>query len=117
MGKVPLGMHYPGPHDLTAKKIRDRMKRIKLGDVIRFDSIKECYGSEQMDRHSATIKANGVVVEHCGGYVMVRLHNGVLESVNYFDIEAVNGHSFPGYIKRTQTTMSLNAMHTRRTWI
>lgn len=87
----------PRPQDLTADKIIDRMKTIHCGDKISFDSYKECYSSDQVDRHSRTIKATGTVVEHCGGYLMVKLRKGVLESVNYFDIEAVNGHRFQGF--------------------
>ena len=101
----------PGPNDLTEEKIINRMKMIHIGDVIRFDSMKECFTSDQVDRHSTTIKANGIVVEHCGGYVMVRLRNGVMESVNYFDIELVNNHGFPGYIRRSQTSASLASLN------
>lgn len=108
------GLLDPGPRDLTAEKILKRMRNIHIGDLIRFDSMKECYTGEQVDRHSATIKATGVVVEHCGGYVMVKLRNGVLESVNYFDIESVNGHGFPGYIQRAQTPSALNAQNYER---
>jgi len=88
----------PGPHDLTEEKILGRMANIHIGDVIQFDSQKECYTADQVDRHSSTIKARGVVEEHHGGYLMVRLRRGLLESVNYFGIQSVNGHSFPGYI-------------------
>jgi hypothetical protein len=109
MGKKYKGPVPPGPRDLTVEKIEKRMKRVHIGDVIRFDSMKECFTADQVDRHSTTIKANGVVVEHCGGHVMVRLRNGLLESVNYFDIESVNGHGFPGYISRRQTPASLEA--------
>lgn len=104
------GPVYPGPQDLTEEKILKRMSSIHVGDVIRFDSMKECFTAEQVDRHSSTIKADGVVVEHCGGYVMVRLRNGIIESVNYFDIEKVNGHGFPGYILRAQTPASLASL-------
>ena len=104
----------PGPRDLTEAKILKRMENVHIGDEIYFDSMKECYIGEQVDRHSSTIKAVGTVVEHCGGYVMVRLRNGVLESVNYFDIEKVNGHGFPGYIKRAQTQTSVNSMNFQR---
>ncbi len=90
----------PRPQDLTEQKIADRMARIFVGDMIKFDSYKETYTAAQVDRHGTTIKTVAPVVEHCGGYVMVRLRNGVLESVNYFDIESVNGHSFPGYIRK-----------------
>lgn len=88
------------PQDLTEQKITDRMARIFVGDMIKFDSYKEAYTAAQVDRHGTTIKTVAPVVEHCGGYVMVKLRNGVLESVNYFDIESVNGHSFPGYIRK-----------------
>ena len=87
----------PGPHDLTAKKIEERMKYIKPGDIIHFDSMKECYYSNQVDRHVTTVRATGEVVENCGGYLMVKLRRGVLESVNYFGIFAVNGSRFSGY--------------------
>ena len=118
-----LGRQYtdlvpPGPRDLTEEKILKRMSKIRIGDTIKFDSMKECYTGDQVDRHSATIKATGTVVEHCGGYVMVKLRRGVLESVNYFDIESVNGHGFPGYIIKGQTPSSINAMNydKRRLW-
>ncbi len=88
----------PGPKDLTAEKIEKMMQAVKVGDEITFDSMKECYLSNQVDRHNSTIKATATVVEHCGGYVMVRLRRGVLESVNYYGIQKVNGISFPGYI-------------------
>ena len=103
VGPVP-----PGPNDLTEEKILKRMRDIHIGDVIRFDSQKECFTVEQVDRHSSTIKADGIVVEHCGGYVMVKLRHGVIESINYFDIEKVNGHGFPGYIKRNSLLTSLS---------
>ena len=90
----------PRPQDLTEQKIADRMARIFVGDLIKFDSYKEAYTPSQVDRHGTTIKAVAPVVEHCGGYVMVRLRNGLLESVNYFDIQSVNGHSFPGYLRK-----------------
>lgn len=90
----------PRPQDLTEEKILQRMSRIFIGDMIKFDSHKECYTAWQVDRNSTTIKTVAPVVEHCGGYVMVRLRHGLLESVNYFDIESVNGHGFPGYIRR-----------------
>ena len=105
-----LGPVYPRPQDLTEEKILKRMSRIHIGDVIRFDSQKECFSADQVDRHCATIKADGRVVEHCGGYVMVKLRRGLLESVNYFDIEKVNGHGFPGYISRAQSAASLASL-------
>jgi hypothetical protein len=110
MAKKYKGPILPGPRDLTVEKILKRMERIHVGDVIRFDSMKECYTADQVDRHSATIKADGVVVEHCGGYVMVKLRRGLLESVNYFDIEKVNGHGFPGYVTRMQSAQSLRSL-------
>ena len=76
----------PGPNDLTAQKIADRMSKIYVGDRIVFDSMKACITSNQCDRHSS-------------GYVMVKL-NRLLESVNYFDIEAVNGKRWPWYLKK-----------------
>ena len=93
-GAVP-----PRPQDLTVEKILDRMKTIYRGDKITFDSYKECYAANQVDRHGSTIKATGTVVENCGGYLIVKLKRGLLETVNYFGIESVNGHRFPGYSK------------------
>ena len=90
----------PGPNDLTVEKIMDRMSRIYVGDMIKFDSMKACYTVNQVDRGSTTIIAVGTVAEHCGGYLMVRLEHGLLESVNYFDIISVNGKSWPWHIKR-----------------
>ena len=87
----------PGPMDLTADKIEERMAYIHPGDVITFDSMKECYTADQVDRYTATIKATGEVVENCGGYLMVKLRRGLLESVNYFGIESVNGVKFRWY--------------------
>ena len=92
---IPLD---PGPNDLTAAIIADRMSRIHVGDKITFDSMKECFTALQVDRHNSTIKASGTVVEHCGGYVMVKLKHGLLESVNYFSIESVNRKRWPWYI-------------------
>ena len=88
-----------------------RMSRIHIGDVIRFDSMKECFTADQVDRHSMTIKADGTVVEHCGAYLIVRLRRGVLETVNYRDIEAVNGHGFSGYVQRMQSAQSLRSLN------
>jgi len=90
----------PGPNDLTEQKIAERMSRIFIGDRIKFDSEKECYSSNQVDRGGSTIKAIGTVAEHCGGYLMVRLEYGLLESVNYFDIESVNGKAWPWYLRK-----------------
>lgn len=90
----------PRPQDLTEQKIADRMAKIFPGDVIKFDSYKACYTADQVDRHGTTIKCLAPVIEHHGGYVVVKLRNGLTETVNYFDIESVNGHSFPGYIKK-----------------
>lgn len=98
--KNEYGPVYPRPGDLTVDIILERMSQIYVGDRVTFDSFKECLVAEQVDRHNTTISATAPVVEHCGGYVMVKLRNGLMESVNYFDIMAVNGHSFPGYIKR-----------------
>ena len=88
-----------------------RMSWIHIGDVIRFDSMKECFTADQVDRHSMTIKADGTVVEHCGAYLIVRLRRGVLETVNYRDIEAVNGHGFAGYVQRMQSAQSLRSLN------
>ena len=99
----------PRTQDLTEQKIADRMAKIFPGDMIKFDSYKEAYTASQVDRHGTTIKAVAPVVEHHGGYVMVRLRNGLLESVNYFDIQSVNGHSFPGYLhKDVQQEVEVN---------
>lgn len=87
----------PRPQDLTADKIVERMAFIKPGDYVTFDSMKECFTSNQVDRFVATIKATGEVVENCGGYLMVKLRRGVMESVNYFGIESVNGVKFRWY--------------------
>lgn len=87
----------PRPEHLTADKIEKRMEFIKPGDLIHFDSMKECYESKHVDRYASTIHATGEVVENCGGYLMVKLRNGLLESVNYFGIFAVNGLRFCGY--------------------
>lgn len=97
----------PGPNDLTAEKIAERMSRIFVGDKITFDSIKECFTASQVDRHGSTIKASGRVVEHCGGYVMVQLKHGLLESVNYFGIESVNNKKWPWYIDPGTTIDSI----------
>ena len=87
----------PLPTQLNADVIEERMAFIKLGDVVTFDSMKECFTSDQVDRFVATIKATGEVVENCGGYLMVKLRRGVMESVNYFGIESVNGVKFRWY--------------------
>lgn len=87
----------PLPTQLTADVIEERMAFIKPGDVVTFDSMKECFTSDQVDRFTATIKATGEVVENCGGYLMVKLRRGALESVNYFGIESVNGIKFRWY--------------------
>ena len=87
----------PLPTQLTADVIEERMSFIKPGDVVTFDSMKECFTSDQVDRFTATIKATGEVVENCGGYLMVKLRRGVLESVNYFGVESVNGVKFRWY--------------------
>ena len=93
----------PGPHDLTEQKIADRMSKIFVGDRVKFNSMKECYAASQVGRHGATIPAMGEVVEHCGGYLMLRLRNGLLESCNYYDILAINGKTWPYTIKRADT--------------
>lgn len=105
----------PGPNDLTAEKIGERMSRIFIGDKITFDSTKECFTADQVDRGSSTIKANGTVVEHCGGYVMVRLAHGLLESVNYLGIESVNGKRWPYYVDPKNNIDSV-LMHERQLW-
>lgn len=87
----------PGPTDLTEDKIEERMAFIQPGDIITFDSMKECFTTDQVNRYTATIKATGEVVENCGGYLMVKLRRGLLESVNYFGIESVNGVKFRWY--------------------
>ena len=87
----------PGPMDLTPEKIESRMEFIKPGDKIGFDSQKECYVAEQLDRHVSTIKATGTVIANYGGYLAVKLRRGVIEYVNYFGIESVNGKHFVGY--------------------
>ena len=81
---------------LTVKNIENDMKSIKVGDIITFDSMKECYYLYQIAR-SDFIKATGEVIENCGGHLIVKLRKGVIESVNYFDIFAVNGSRFRGY--------------------
>ena len=95
--------YEPGPHDLTVEKILERMSRIYVGDRVKFNSMKECYTASQVGRHSATIPAIGEVVEHCGGYLMLRLRNGLLESCNYYDILSVNGKTWPYSIKRADS--------------
>ena len=84
----------PRKEDLTAKKIEQRMSFIKPGDYVMFDSMKTCANA------ITTVKAIGEVVENCGGYLMVKLPRGVIESVNYFGIYAVNGLRFSGYTKK-----------------
>ena len=89
----------PGPNDLTVEKILERMNRIYVGDRITFDSMKACDTSAQCDRNSSTIVYTGTVVEHCGGYLMVKLHK-LIETVTYFDIIAVNNKKWPWYIRK-----------------
>ena len=89
------------PTQLTADVIEERMAFIQPGDTVTFDSMKECFVANQVDRFVATIKATGEVVENCGGYLMVKLRRGVLESVNYFGIESVNGIKFRWYTPST----------------
>lgn len=86
----------PRPQDLTVDKIVKNMSDIRVGDIVTFESMKECYSSDQVAR-SGYIRATGEVVENCGGYLMVKLQRGLLESVNYFGIYAVNGLRFYGY--------------------
>lgn len=71
----------------------DCRRYIKAGDRIAFDSYKECFSTDQVDRHSATIGADGKVVEVYKSFVIVRLRRGVLESVSRWNIHKVNGHS------------------------
>ena len=84
----------PGPNDLTVEKILERMNRIFVGDKITFDSMKCDRATSQ-----SCATTRGTVVEHCGGYVMVKLHN-VIESVSYFDIRTINGKTWPYYINK-----------------
>ena len=98
-GKYEL--NPPGPNDLTEQKILERMNHIFVGDKVKFYSMKECFVAAQVGRHSATIPAIGTVVEHCGGYLMLKLRNGLLESCNYYDILAVNGKGWQYTMKRT----------------
>lgn len=98
-GKYEL--HPPGPNDLTEQKILERMNHIFVGDKVKFYSMKECFVAAQVGRHSATIPAIGTVVEHCGGYLMLKLRNGLLESCNYYDILAINGKGWQYTMKRT----------------
>ena len=93
----------PGPQDLTVNKILERMSRIYVGDKVKFNSMKECYTASQVGRHGSTIPAVGTVVEHCGGYLMIQLRHGLMESCNYYDILAVNGKTWPYTIKRADT--------------
>lgn len=71
----------------------DCRRYIKAGDRIAFDSYKECFNMDQVDRHSATIGADGKVVEVYKSFVIVSLRRGVLESVGRWNIHKVNGHS------------------------
>ena len=71
----------------------DCRRYIKAGDRIAFDSYKECFSMDQVDRHSATIGADGKVVEVYKSFVIVRLRRGVLEPVSRWNIHKVNGHS------------------------
>lgn len=90
------GRVLPRECDLTAEKIVERMKFIRPGDSVLFDSAKACYTSDQVARHSALIPATGIVEENNGGYLTVRLCGGLIEYVNYFAIQAVNNLRFHG---------------------
>lgn len=100
---------------MTVEKITNRMKSIHVGDLITFDSMKECFTADQVDRHCSTIKATAEVVEHCGGYIMVRLAHGLLESVSYFGIESVNGKKWPFYINPKNNIESV-LVHEGQLW-
>ena len=91
----------PGPFDLTLKKVRERMEKIKVGDVIEFYSIAECFMLIQVDRHNTKIPAKGTVVSIPSHrrFVTVELRRGVRESVSCFDIEKVNGVPNPLFVK------------------
>lgn len=89
----------PRPKDLTAEKIESKMRFIYPGDVITFDSYKTCYTQDKANRYGSTVKATGTVVENHGGYLAVKLRGGLIEYVNYFGIESVNGVRFSGYSK------------------
>lgn len=99
----------PGPNDLTVQKIVERMNRIYVGDIVKFNSYKACYTASQVGRHAATIPATGTVAEHCGGYLMIRLRNGVVESCNYYDILSVNGKHWPYGMKRANVLTDMIA--------
>lgn len=92
--KNEFAVMLPGPNDLTEQKILERMNRIFVGDKITFDSMKCDRATSQ-----SCATTRGTVVEHCGGYVMVKLHN-VIESVSYFDIRTLNGKTWPYYINK-----------------
>lgn len=107
----------PGPKDLTAEKIEERMKKIRIGDVIGFNSYKEAYTTADVDRAiGSTIPAKAPVVEHHGGYVVVELHRGVKETVNYFDIESVNGIRWMGYVKPEDPPVTYQMVESRYLW-
>jgi hypothetical protein len=91
----------PGPFDLTLKKVRERMEKIRVGDVIRFYSIAECFTLSQLDRHNTKIPAVGrvVAIPSHRRFIVVELPKGVRESVSCFDIEKVNGVPNPLFVK------------------
>lgn len=86
----------PRSIDLTVDKIVKAMSVIKPGDLVNFDSYKGCNEACGVAR-SNSIRTKGEVIENCGGYLMIKLPKGIIESVNYFDIYAVNGLRFHGY--------------------
>jgi len=91
----------PSPFDLTTSKIKKYMSQIKVGDVIEFYSIAECFMLIQVDRHNTKIPAKGTVVSIPSHrrFVTVELRRGVRESISYFDIEKLNGVTNPGFLK------------------
>lgn len=91
----------PSPLDLTTSKIKKYMSQIKVGDVIEFYSIAECFMLIQVDRHNTKIPAKGTVVSIPSHrrFVTVELRRGVRESISYFDIEKLNGVTNPGFLK------------------
>ena len=98
--RAKTGPVEPGPRDLTADKIAERMKRIRIGDMIGFNSYKEAYTTADVDRPiGSTIPAKAPVVEHHGGYVVVELRNGIRETVSYFAIESVNNKRWIGFCR------------------
>ena len=55
----------PGPFDLTLKKVRERMEKIRIGDRINFYSIGECFTLSQLDRHNTSDPVTQAL--HCSG--------------------------------------------------